>query len=417
MNSLMQQFFMNAMFTHGILEADCKPDARDTLLYQLKVMFATMREPSLGVYNATHLCPLITDFDGKPLSINEQKDVDEFFGLFLDRLEPFLKPAMQPELVREVFGGAFANEVIGLDCPHRSERVENFLSFSVQVKGKKNLEASLNALVEEENLAGKNAYDCDRCEKKTRAKRRTTFKVLPNHLVIVLKRFEYLLDAQYVRGVNIDFGRKKNKLNDYYEFPMDLDMEKYTEEYNCNRDIYEKQADPAASHVGSSIMLQSTISPSPKSAAPADAQSMTMPKEYYQYRLKGVVLHLGTVESGHYTSLICDHTWSSQEKWYEFNDGKVGEFRPERMAEEAYGGQEEGYSEIERTKVGWRSWRWTTATRCSRGSRTRTCSSTSDGRSSAWTNSPSLAASSAPSRYLPFLSSAGVECRGAEGQG
>ena len=200
MNSLLQQFFMNAMFSRGILEVQAAPErcgeTRENLLYQLKVAFGSLEEPSLGTYNATHLCPIIKDFDGMPLSIHEQKDADEFFGLFLDRLEPFLKSTGRPALIQEAFGGSFANEIIGLECPHRSERVESFLSFSVQVKGKKNLEAGLNALIEEEYLTDKNAYDCDRCEKKTKAKRRTTFKVLPNHLVIVLKRFEYLLDAQ-----------------------------------------------------------------------------------------------------------------------------------------------------------------------------------------------------------------------------
>ena len=111
-------------------------------------------------------------------------------------------------------------------------------------------------------------------------------------------------------------------------------MEKFTEEYNCKRDIYEKQQTHS-----STIMLQSAGN-NPKEQ---DETSLSWPKEYYQYRLKGVVLHLGTVESGHYTSLICDHTWKEANKWYEFNDGKVTDFRPERLAEEAYGGQGEGY--------------------------------------------------------------------------
>ncbi len=195
MNALMQQFFMNQMFCRGVLEleAEVKTEPRDNLLQQLKVLFGSLKEQSTGTYNAAPMCQLIKDFDGQPLSVGEQKDVDEFFNLFLDRLEPFIKSTRRPGLVQEVFGGAFANEIIGLECPHRSERVESFLSLSVQVKGKKNLEASLKAFVEEEYLVDKNAYDCDRCEKKIKAKRRTTFKVLPNHLVIVLKRFEYIM--------------------------------------------------------------------------------------------------------------------------------------------------------------------------------------------------------------------------------
>ncbi|MDR3547964.1 MAG: hypothetical protein P4M11_06835 [Candidatus Pacebacteria bacterium] len=133
--------------------------------------------------------------------------------------------------------------------------------------------------------------------------------------------------------------RKRNKLNDYYEFPTDLDMESYTQEFSHKRDISERLDSSSSSGSGGngSPTLQNAT------AAATKEELISFPKEYYQYRLKGVVLHLGTVESGHYTSLICDHTWAQSPKWYEFNDGRVSEFRPERMAEEAFGGQEEGY--------------------------------------------------------------------------
>ena len=340
MNALMQQFFMNQMFCRGILETGpAEGEGRDNLLYQLKVMFGSLKEQSLGTYNGAQICQSIKDFDGKPLAITEQKDVDEFFNLFLERLEPFLRQTGRPTLIQETFGGSFANEIIGLECPHRSERIEDFLSLSLQVKGKKNLEASLKSFVEEEYLSDKNAYDCDRCEKKIKAKRRTTFKVLPNQLVVVLKRFEFHTETRYILLPSPMISRK-NKLNDCYEFPIDLDMEKYTEEFSCKRDICEKPLSAEHSPSSNSITNSSVMLPVPQK--PEEA-GLSFPQEYYQYRLKGVVLHLGTVESGHYTSLICDKTWGEDAKWYEFNDGKVSEFRVERMPEEAFGGQEEGY--------------------------------------------------------------------------
>ena len=150
-----------------------------------------MHERAHDTYNATTLCQFIKDFDGKLITITEQKDIDEFFNLFIDRLEPFLKDVNKPDLIREIFGGSFANEIICADCPHRSEKVEGFLSLNLQIKGKTKLGDSLNSFVAGELLEGSNAYYCGRCEKKVKAKRRTTLKVLPNTLVVVLKRFEY----------------------------------------------------------------------------------------------------------------------------------------------------------------------------------------------------------------------------------
>ena len=255
------------------------------------------------------MCNIISDFEGKPLSINEQKDIDEFLNLFFDRLENNLKDTKEPTLIPDNFGGCFANEIICIDCPHASENTENFLSLNLQIQNKKKLTESLNAFIESESLEGNNAYNCETCGRKIKAKRRTTFKILPNTLIIVLKRFEY----DYDKGV-------KKKLNDYYEFPLDLNMEQYTKEFQTRKDRGEN------SENNEENILQMN-------------EDEALPKDYYEYKLKGVVLHCGTAESGHYTSLICDR---ENNKWYEFNDVRVNEFNVSQLGDEAFGGQEEG---------------------------------------------------------------------------
>jgi len=42
-----------------------------------------------------------------------------------------------------------------------------------------------------EMLEGDNAYQCSKCDKKVSALKRMCFKKLPNHLILVLKRFEF----------------------------------------------------------------------------------------------------------------------------------------------------------------------------------------------------------------------------------
>jgi len=43
------------------------------------------------------------------------------------------------------------------------------------------------------------------------------------------------------------------------------------------------------------------------------------PDQYFKYKLKGLVIHTGSADSGHYYSFIED----KDKHWYEFNDSHV----------------------------------------------------------------------------------------------
>jgi len=58
--------------------------------------------------------------------------------------------------------------------------------------------------------------------------------------------------------------------------------------------------------------------------------------EYLQYNLKGVVIHEGTADYGHYYSLI-----NNESGWYEFNDRMIRSFDPYNIRETAFGSNEE----------------------------------------------------------------------------
>jgi ubiquitin carboxyl-terminal hydrolase 9/24 len=85
------------------------------------------------------------------------------------------------------------------------------------VKNKKSILEGLDTFILGDTLEGENAYLCEKCDKKVDTLKRTSIKKLPRYLIIALKRFEF------------DFDRMvRVKVNDYCEFPIELNMEPYT---------------------------------------------------------------------------------------------------------------------------------------------------------------------------------------------
>lgn len=68
------------------------------------------------------------------------------------------------------------------------------------------------------------------------------------------------------------------------------------------------------------------------------------PDDYYSYTLKGVVIHVGTADSGHYYSLIKDPSRKTPE-WFEFNDTFIKKFDINDLAFEAFGGEDRSMME------------------------------------------------------------------------
>ena len=58
-------------------------------------------------------------------------------------------------------------------------------------------------------LDGDNMFYCEGCAKKVPALKRVCIKKLPNHLILVLKRFDFDYD-----------NMQKLKINDKCEFPL-----------------------------------------------------------------------------------------------------------------------------------------------------------------------------------------------------
>lgn len=63
---------------------------------------------------------------------------------------------------------------------------------------------------------------------------------------------------------------------------------------------------------------------------------------YFSYRLKGVVIHSGSADSGHYYSFI----ENKDGRWFEFNDEKVTQFDVKSLEDQAFGARDGEYVKI-----------------------------------------------------------------------
>ena len=80
-------------------------------------------------------------------------------------------------------------------------------------------------------MKGENSIICDICNKKFPAVKYQSFEKLPRILMFVLKRFEFNYEKM-----------QKIKINDKYEFPLELDMSDYLyENVVLSKNIFNKE--------------------------------------------------------------------------------------------------------------------------------------------------------------------------------
>ena len=247
-------------------------------------------------------------FVGNCMALNTQMDVQEFANILFDQIEKELKRtnSHQLQLLNHVYGGKIVNQLICQQCGNRNERDEDYYMLSLDVKNKHSILNSLALYTDGELLEGDNKASCSRCNRKTETVKRVCVKTLPPHLILHLKRFEFDLDSM-----------RKYKVNDYCEFPMELDLFPYTKEGIEAKERERKVEDEKDEG---------------KDATPVQ------PASYYHYTLSGVLVHTGTCNSGHYYSFVKDRTTDGG--WWSCNDTNVEVLNVDSIKESCYGGGE-----------------------------------------------------------------------------
>lgn len=125
-----------------------------TLLKETKKVFGFLQESYHRFIDPEDFVSAIQQYDGTPIDIHNQMDVDEFYNLLFDRLEAQLLDGDAKKEFREFYGGQLVQQIKSKECNHISERLESFSAIQLDIKGKRCLEESLQTYIEGEVLEG-----------------------------------------------------------------------------------------------------------------------------------------------------------------------------------------------------------------------------------------------------------------------
>ncbi|OQS02233.1 ubiquitin-specific protease [Thraustotheca clavata] len=270
-----------------VLEGD---DATVEVLRQVQRTFWYLKDSEMRYYNPKALVEACKCLNLE-FSVYQQNDASEFCDKLLDRLETGLKKTPQGAgCLQAHLGGKLISQKLPQGCGHRYEREEAFIRLELQIRGKDSIQESLASFVEGEVMDGDNKVECELCATKKAAIRRTCFGALPNLLILHLKRF----DLDYATFETV-------KLNNRCSFPLELDMKPYTK-----------------------VGLEDDSS-----------HDMEVDNSQYAYALRGVLVHSGVAQGGHYYSFILDQ---ARNQWFKYDDEDVSPFDPANIEAECFGG-------------------------------------------------------------------------------
>jgi len=225
--------------------------------------------------------------------------------------------------IDSVFGGQTCSQLICEEgCGSTKTKYEPFYNLSLEVKNLKTVYESLDKFIIPEKIED---YKCESCNKKITVTKINSLSQLPNVLIIHLQRIYF------------DYDNLRNeKCNSRLEFPNVLNLKNYTME-----ELAKKKLNKVSVKNMGDNNQQSDMQDKLEEVEIEDTDEIySRHDSYYEYNLKGVVIHIGSADSGHYYSYIntirdgknYESLYSPEDgthfnSWLEFNDSIVKKFR------------------------------------------------------------------------------------------
>lgn len=342
MSAMLQQFFMIPAFRYSIMMIDDQKDVDlqvfkekkidDNILHQLQELFAFLELSDRIDFNPQSFCFAFKDFQGNPVNVCVQQDAQEFVNMIFDKLENALKGNPFQSILEDVYGGKSCMQLICGECGNKKEREEFFYVVSLEVKNMRTLYESFEKYISGETISD---YYCENCCKKAQTTKRSCLSKFPNVMIIHLQRIVFDLDTL-----------QNEKISTRLEFPMELDLYNYSYEKIEGRKI---GSNPSDSSLTKNLIKESSEIEI-NEIKNDESEEIDKP---YQYKLAGVVVHVGTASYGHYYSYINikrdletrNPSEKFEDKWLEFNDSSIREFDPKNLESECYGGMVDRYQD------------------------------------------------------------------------
>ena len=294
LNSILQQFFAIPSLRNKIIEytnplnSDNNNDQNHIFMRKLRTLFTRMYLSDGRQQTPKQLIDVWTGWDGKLMDPYKQEDAFEFTQMLIHKLEN----GLSKEFINELFAGTTIDIFEGISEKYWSEKEFPFISLSLPIKDSNNINESFMKLQEPNFLTGENQYFAESANHKIDAKKIQTLGKLPPYLIIQLSRFEY----KYAQGIRM-------KINSQFTFPTLLDLKSYVSKSY----LKDQNNNEIITH----------------------------------YNLRGIIMHQGSADFGHYTSYIKDRL---SDKWFLYNDLSVKEVSESEVLKNAYGTSTENSS-------------------------------------------------------------------------
>ena len=272
-NSLLQVFNVLPNISLKLINKTC--DNFSPFVERLRELLAELRYIHGNSISIKPLVDTIPNFN-----VTQQEDAAEFFTFIVDQIN-----ANIPEIVNQLEGEMtyyiecvddrnFEDKnVCGEARTVVSSNKDNFYYLPLPIKGYNNICDALKNYFEEYPLDEGYSIDGNPNNKVT-AYQRNKITKWPNYLCIQLQRWDYAIETQ-----------EKHKLEHEVDFPLEFDTSSYHTEENCI------------------------------------------------YSLKGVVVHQGSAEQGHYFAIVQD----DESQWYLCNDQIIEYFDIDKISDWAFG--------------------------------------------------------------------------------
>ncbi|CAD8126154.1 unnamed protein product [Paramecium sonneborni] len=236
LNSLIQSYYMSPEFRKVILQLPlCKEtiensanlaqnESRNRFLLEFQKLFIQLQNLQSKATSTEALTSSFGWNDGQQMW---QQDVSDANKVLFETLDRSLYGT--PYVIAPFYKGVVFHHITCLNCNNSHGNEEIIYDLNIQVEGNKNLSEGLFSYINPFLLDGNNQYFCEICGFKVDALKGDKIRKLPPILTLTLNR--YTFDQKKMQRV---------KLNDRFEFPLEIDMGVYLENSVDNL-VYELQ--------------------------------------------------------------------------------------------------------------------------------------------------------------------------------